>query len=103
MAKTKAETKPAETEKPAANGAANKKSAFPMTKKEFMDRAKPVKVTFRYGDEESVIVLGPKQFSSGGVGFFASEKITLTVGDIPVKLQAGINLVGVNSKDADDE
>jgi hypothetical protein len=67
-----------------------------MTRKAFMEAAKSYVLTV--GDNK--IKLEPKQFSTGSVGFFASQKIRLDVGDVEgLQLQAGINFTVVGSKE----
>lgn len=48
------------------------------------------------------IALGPKHFSSGGFGYYGNGKISVKIGDEVVRLQVGINVSVVNSKNAED-
>jgi hypothetical protein len=40
-----------------------------------------------------------REFSSGSLGWYAGEKITLMIDGMPVKCQVGVNITIVGSKD----
>jgi hypothetical protein len=66
-----------------------------------MSEVKPppsIKVKFYIGDEEvGMLLLSPKEFSTGSTGYFASGKVTL--GDEAEKgYQAQVQMVRIGSK-----
>lgn len=68
----------------------------PVTRAQFTESAKPL--TVKIGDETKVAP--PKQFSTGSLGWYVNEKVTVMVGDVAVKVQANLSLVVVGSKEA---
>lgn len=81
--------------------AASKKTECPISRETFLDKAKPVLIKIVYDGQEQSIVLGRKEFSTGSFGWTAGgEKATFVIGDEAVKVQLGINLTVVNSKEA---
>ena len=78
-----------------------KATVCPITRETFLDKAKPVLIKIVYDGQEQSIVLGRKEFSTGSFGWTAGgEKATFVIGDEAVKVQLGINLTVVNSKEA---
>jgi hypothetical protein len=65
----------------------------PLTADEFMGAAKPILVEIN-GEKK---VAAPKQFASGSFGWFFNEKVTIMVGDVPVKVQGNLILTAVGS------
>ncbi len=43
------------------------------------------------------VVASKKEFASGGYGYYTNEKVTIMIGDIPLKLQSNCCLTAVNS------
>lgn len=68
----------------------------PVTRAQFTELARPI--TVKIGDETKVAA--PKQFSTGSMGWFVNEKVTVMIGDTPVKVQANLSFVVVGSKEA---
>lgn len=87
MAKSKDEAK-----------APTKKTDCPVTREQFRELAKSLEV--RIGTDGPVKHATPKEFSTGSFGWYAGDKIELKIGDAVVKVQVGINLTVVGSKDA---
>lgn len=79
-------------------GGGKPKTACPLTRAEFAEHATAIEVVVN-GVE---LTADPKQFSSGGFGYYLGGKITVKVNGKPVTCQLGLNLVAVNSKDAAD-
>ena len=71
------------------------KNACPITRAEFDDHAKPLAV--KVGDE--VKVANIKSYSTGSLGWYANEKITVTVNGTPVKVQMQLQFTIVGSKE----
>lgn len=72
------------------------KTECPITKKEFVDTAKPVEVTIG----EQKIQLLPKVFSTGSFGLFAQQKIGIQINGKTVVCAMQIQLPVVGSKEA---
>lgn len=72
-----------------------KKNPCPITREQF---GKAIPVTVRIG-ETAVLVASPKFFSTGSMGWYAGDKATIMVDGVPVKVQVGLNLTVVGSKD----
>jgi hypothetical protein len=65
------------------------------TKTEFMSAAQPFEI--QIGEQK--VLVEPKKFSTGSVGFFSNAKLTMTVGGKLVKLQANVTLTAIGSKE----
>jgi ribosomal protein L44E len=72
------------------------KTECPITLKEFMEHAVPIKV--KLGDQE--VTLTPRQFEKGSFGFYFNEKTTITINGKPCKMTNQILCTLVNSKEA---
>jgi len=72
------------------------KTVCPVTKKEFMEKAKSVTIDLA-GTKMSASV---KDFATGSFGWFINGKATLEVDGQPVQVQVGCNITVVGSKDA---
>jgi hypothetical protein len=79
-----------------ANTNGKAKTEFPMTKREFLDSAPPLKMTI--GGRE--LIASPREFSSGSVGFYFSDKVTIEVNGKAIRLQIGANATCIGSKEA---
>jgi hypothetical protein len=67
-----------------------------VTRKQFRSAAKPV--VLMIGDQK--LVLDPKEFQTGSLGWNFSGKVFLRLGNDDVTAQCGVNLTIVNSKGA---
>ena len=66
-----------------------------VTKNEFMAGAQPFEI--QVGDQK--LLVEPKKFSTGSVGYFANGKLTMNVGGQLVKMQANVTLTAIGSKE----
>ncbi len=74
---------------------AKSKTVCPVSREEFLANAKPL--TIKVGDKE--FTAGPRQFSTGSLGWNVNDKMTVEINGKPVTLQVGMNLTVVGSKD----
>jgi len=72
------------------------KTACPITRDEFLAEAKSVEVTIN-GVPVSALV---KEFSTGSFGWHHGDKLTLKVGETVVRVQVGLTLTIIGSKEA---
>lgn len=72
-----------------------KKSSCPISRKQFQTSAKPVEIVVN-GNRW---MAAPKEFSTGSLGWYLNEKVTLEVDGVPVTVQIGMNLTIVGSKE----
>ena len=72
-----------------------KKSSCPITRPEFREHAKALIV--KIGEREYKAV--PKEFSTGSLGWYLNNKVTVKVGDKTVTVQVGMNMTIVGSKE----
>jgi hypothetical protein len=75
------------------------KSASPVSRAQFLEKAEPVKVTIN-GQE---IVADKREFSTGSFGWYYNGKINISVDGKSLSVQVGLNLTVVGSKDAGKE
>jgi hypothetical protein len=73
------------------------KSASPVTRTQFLEKAESVKVSIN-GQE---IVADKREFSTGSFGWYYNGKINITVDGKPLSIQVGLNLTVVGSKEAE--
>ena len=78
---------------------AKSKSSLPITRQQFRDSAKPVVVTIN-GKEFKV---PRKEFSTGSLGWYLNEKMDIEIDGHDIKVQIGLNLTVVGSKDLPDD
>ena len=78
---------------------AKSKSSLPITRQQFRDAAKPVVVTIN-GKEFKV---PRKEFSTGSLGWYLNDKMDIEIDGHEVKVQIGLNLTVVGSKDLPDD
>jgi hypothetical protein len=71
------------------------KTTCSITRPEFREHAKPIKITI--GDVP--LLAEVKEFSTGSLGWFVNGKTTLEVNGKPVTVQIGLNMTIVGSKD----
>jgi hypothetical protein len=82
------------TTTPAAKKTKAPAAACPVSLEQFRAQAKAIVV--QIGDEKKMLMT--KEFASGSYGWFTNEKITLMVGDTPVKVQCNLQMIIVGSK-----
>lgn len=75
------------------------KTTCPVTRKEFEEMARPIKVVINGEEMEAK----NKQFSTGSMGWNISSKMKIRVGDKDVTVQVGLNLTIVGSKELPSE
>lgn len=63
--------------------------------RDFVAKARQLRITI--GDR--TVVADPRTFSTGTLGWYANDKITVLVDGIPVRVQVGIGLYVVGSKE----
>ncbi len=73
-----------------------RKTVCPLSRDEFVAGAKPVEVTIN----GQPVVADVKEFSTGSFGWHHGDKVTLRVGDTLVKVQVGLTLTVIGSKEA---
>jgi hypothetical protein len=73
------------------------KSASPLSRTQFIDKAEPVKVVVN-GQE---LTADKREFSTGSFGWYYNGKITVQVDGKPLSVQVGLNLTVVGSKEAE--
>jgi hypothetical protein len=74
----------------------NRKTECPISRQDFVSQAKSVEVTIN-GQPTLAMV---KEFSTGSFGWHHGDKLTIKVGDTLVKVQVGLTLTVIGSKDA---
>lgn len=73
-----------------------KKTECPISRKQFKDDAKPMPVTI--GDRS--FTCDPREFSTNSMGWNLSEKIEVTIDGEKCKVQVGLNMTIIGSKEA---
>lgn len=71
------------------------KTSCPITRKQFQDGAKAVKVVIN----DVPLIAEVKEFSTGSLGWYLNGKTTIDVDGTPVSVQIGMNLTIVGSKE----
>lgn len=83
----------------AADGKAATGTKCPITRAQF-GKASPIAVKFEVGGQVvSHQVAMPRTFESGSLGWYTGDKMTVEIDGVPVKVQVGLNLTVVGSKD----
>ena len=72
-----------------------RKTVCPISREQFQAQAQSVEVTIN----GQPVVAEVKQFSTGSFGWHFGDKVTLKVGDQLVKVQVGLTLTVIGSKD----
>ena len=72
-----------------------RKTVCPVTRDQFVADAKAVEVTIN----GQPVVAEVKQFSTGSFGWHFGDKVTIKVGDTLLKVQVGLTLTVIGSKD----
>lgn len=75
-----------------------KKTECQITKTQFSEKATPLKVTIN--DQSKVAEV--KEFSSGNLGWYLSDRVTVMIDGKPVKCMVNLSVVAIGSKDADE-
>lgn len=98
MSKVKTPKQPvaAVTEAPTTNGEA-KKTKCPISRDRFHSKAPRALSVVIAGQPVAAEI---KEFSTGSFGWFTQGKISLEVDGVVVKVQVGLNLIVVGSKEA---
>lgn len=73
-----------------------RKTECPVTREEFLTQAQGMPVSI---DAQSVLAQ-VKEFSTGSFGWHHGDKLTVKVGDKTVKVQVGLTITVIGSKDA---
>jgi hypothetical protein len=83
----------------AADGKAATGTKCPITREQF--KAAPmITVSFSDGKNPQVHQTAiPREFSSGSLGWYTGDKITVMVDGVPTRVQVGVNLTVVGSKE----
>lgn len=72
-----------------------KKTTCPITRPEFRSNAKPLVININGQSLEAPV----KEFSTGSLGWYLNNKITIDVGGTKVTVQMGLNFTIVGSKE----
>jgi hypothetical protein len=72
-----------------------KKTACPISRKDFLEHAKPIAV--KVG--ELPMTAAVKEFSTGSLGWYLNGKINIEVNGVAVPVQIGMNVTVVGSKE----
>lgn len=72
------------------------KTTCPVTRAEFKENAKPVKVEIAGNSMFAEV----KEFATGSFGWYLSGKTTIEINGKPVQVQVGANLAIIGSKEA---
>jgi hypothetical protein len=75
------------------------RTTCPVTRSEFRGNAKPLTASIA----GQPVVVDVKEFSTGSMGWYAGSKITVDVAGKPVKVQVGITLTVIGSKELPQE
>lgn len=67
----------------------------PVSREKFNSSAMPLVVSLA-GKQ---VIASPKQFSTGSMGWYCGDKIIVEIDGVPVKVQVGLNLTIVGSKE----
>ncbi len=71
------------------------KTVCPISRREFRDNAKSVEVTIN----GVPLLAQAKEFSTGSFGWYMGDKVTVRIGDTLVKVQVGLTLTIIGSKE----
>lgn len=84
------------TKKGQTSGKPVKKTECPVSRAQFKAKARPVTVVIN----GQTFGANPKRdLDSGSLGYFLNDKITVEIDGVPVKLQIGLNLTVIGSKE----
>ncbi len=71
------------------------RTACPITRKQFRELAKAIKI--QIGNRDGLAVV--KEFSTGSLGWYMTDKLPIQIGEEIVQVQVGLNLTIVGSKE----
>lgn len=71
------------------------KTSCPITRDDFREKAEPIEIVIG----GVPMIADPKEFSTGSLGWYLNNKISLKVADKSVTVQIGLNLTIVGSKE----
>ena len=74
---------------------ASRKTVCPVTRKDFQAQAKGIEVVIN----GQPMLAQVKEFSTGSFGWHLGDKVTVMLGDTPVKVQIGLTLTVIGSKE----
>lgn len=75
---------------------ATRKTECPVSRSEFLANAQAVEVTINGQSVQALV----KEFQTGSFGWHFGDKLMLQVGDVKVKVQVGLTLTVIGSKEA---
>lgn len=73
----------------------HKKTECPVTRTQFKEKAPRLQVNV----SGHVLTLDPREFATNSLGWFASEKMEVVIDGVPCKVQVGVNITVVGSKE----
>ena len=73
----------------------SRKTVSPVSRSQFVAQAKSIEVTIN----GQPMLAQVKEFSTGSMGWHVGDKVTVMIGDTPVKVQIGLTLTVIGSKD----
>lgn len=76
-----------------------KKTECPLTKEEFVEAAEALPININ----GAILTAEVKEYKTGSFGWFCNGKLTIMVGDKPVKVQLGLTMTAVGSKSVVDK
>lgn len=76
-----------------------KRKVCPVTREQFNDAAKPVKLTLEYDGKTYVFAGSPREFNTGSLGWNINDKTVLDIDGKPCQAQLGVNLTLTGSKE----
>lgn len=77
------------------NAAPKAKAACPISRAEFLNAATALEANIA----GTPMLCDVKSFSTGGLGYYAGQKITLKIGGKNVQCQVGLNISVIGSKE----
>lgn len=72
-----------------------KKSTCPISRAQFRQGAKPVRVVIDGKEHDAEV----KEFATGSLGWYLNTKLSVQIGGVSVPVQVGLNLTIVGSKE----
>ena len=76
-----------------------RKTECKISRKEFAERAKQAKLTLEYDGKTYTFAMDPMEYKTGSLGWNLSDKATFTLDGRDVKVQIGLNVTAIASKD----
>ena len=72
------------------------KTSCPISRADFKAKAKAVQVVI---NDMPPLVAEVREFSTGSLGWYCGGKLTVNLDGVPVRVQVGLNLTAVGSKE----